>query len=183
MPLVLPPLSHRAMAAYEATNLCPWSLFGSVGQLWQALYLFRCCSFSGSSWSCSGPLHVCPSGAEDTHKCLCLGPSLLNGLCPSGFPGLLPTLVFWVAALVRLRASPTMQTSPNPQRLPPTLPSYQAQLHLSDPRHPPESLPWGHHPYHTPNPHQTVPSGSQISVRLRSFPWFCTILGLSFPHL
>lgn len=50
----------------------------------------------------------------------------------------------------------------------------------------PSPEPWhqGHQtPTPTPNPHQPVPSGSQISVRLRSSPWFCTILGLSFPHL
>lgn len=53
-------------------------------------------------------------------QCLCLGPSLLDGLCPSGFPGLLPALVFWAAALGPLRACPAVQTLP--QKLPPTLP-------------------------------------------------------------
>lgn len=59
---------------------------------------------------------------------------LTDGLCPSGFPGLLPILVFWAAALVPVRASPAMQAPPKKLSL--TLPSYQAQLHLRDPHHP-----------------------------------------------
>lgn len=141
-------------------------------------------TYSSSPRSCSGPLHVCPSGAEDTHKCLCLGPSLLDGLCPSGFPGLLPILVFWDAALVPFRASPAMQAPP-PQETPsnPALLSGTTASQRSPPSSSPVPLSWGHHPYPTPNPHQPVPSGSQILVRLRLFPCFCIILGLSFPHL
>lgn len=76
-----------------------------LGSSGKTEHLFRCCSFSRFPMDA---LHGHPSGAEDTHKCLCLGPSLLDGLGPSGFPGLLPTLVFWAAALVPLRASPAV---------------------------------------------------------------------------
>jgi hypothetical protein len=136
MPPVLPPWSPRAKVSYEVISLYndngPTSAHGHcLPQLvssGKTLYLFRCCPFSGSTWNCSGSLHVCLSGAADTHRCLCLSPSLLDGLCPSGFPGL---LVFWAAALVPLRASPAVQAPSSPallsgttasQRSPPSLP-------------------------------------------------------------
>lgn len=96
------------------------------------------------------------------------------------------TLVSWAAAaLVPTQGFPTHAGSPLPKKLPPTLPSYPAQLHLRVP------LPLLQNPglgAASPSPptiltSQVVPSGSQISVRLRLVPGFCTILGLSFPHL
>lgn len=82
------------------------------------------------------------------------------------FQGLLLALVFWAAALGPFRPCPAVQTPRNSLLHP-----YSPFRHncISETPHPSllqNSYLRSHHPIPPPNPHQPVPSGSQISLVL-----------------
>lgn len=170
----MPPFPHHcfigpwyllSFSAYRVTPACAHGhCFTQLTNSGQS------CTFPSSvpspvPWSCSAPLAACP-GSGDTHKCLCLGPSLLDGLCISRAPPCSGLPGCCLVTFQALSNSADSQTLPSPPLL-----SFQAQLHLRDP--PPSLLqnPYlrGHHPIPPPNPHQPVPSGSQISLVLSHF--------------